>query len=468
MADLTCDVAIIGAGTAGLAAERAARRNGAATLLIDPDFHGNTCTSVGCMPSKLLIAAGDAAHGVRAAGVFGVHAGPPRIDGAQVMHRVRALRDDFVASVDETVAEIPDGIAVRGKARFTGPTTLLLDDGRTIAAGAIVIATGSRPAMPEAFAAIGERILTNETVFELATLPASLGVIGAGPLGLELAQAFARLGVDVAVFDKGDALGGLHDEDADGLHAILTPELAIRLGVELEAAADGDGVRLSWTGADVGSQVFEWVLVASGRTPNLDDLGLDTTGLKLGEKGVPDHDRHMTRCGESAIFLAGDADAERPVLHEASSEGAIAGRNAAQHPAVTPGHRTVPFALMFTDPAVAVIGDTQAEDAITGTASFEDQGRARVMATNRGFVRLYANRGDGRLIGAIVAAPAGEHLAHLLAFAIEQGCTATRLLDMPIYHPTYEEGLKPALREICKCAGTEPPADRDEGGPGGA
>ena len=209
LADFNIDVAIIGAGTAGLAAERKARASGTRTLLIDPYFSGTTCANVGCMPSKLLIAAGNAAHHVRMAGEFGIETGPPKVDGPKVMARVRRLRDDFVSGVKKQIADLPDGVTVKAAARFASPTELALDDGRIVAAKAIVIAVGSSPVIPPPFEDLGDAVITNESLFGLKDLPGSVGVIGAGPLGLELAQALARLGVHVEVFDKSARLAGL-------------------------------------------------------------------------------------------------------------------------------------------------------------------------------------------------------------------------------------------------------------------
>ena len=466
MDDLTCDVAIIGAGTAGLAAERSARSNGATTLLIDETFGGTTCASVGCMPSKLLIAAADAAHAVRRAHVFGVHADAV-IDGAAVMARVRKERDKFVAGVEESIAKMPDGVKIKARGRFTGPTTLALDDGRTVRAKAVVIATGSSPAMPDMFDAVKDRVLTNETIFDLETLPGSVGVIGAGPLGLELAQALVRLGVETMVFDQGDAVAALKDSHvAEALHTILEHELPIKLGVETRAVPDGDGVRLSWSGESSGDQRFDYLLVATGRPPRLKGLGLETTGLDLDDHGSPEYASETMQCGDAPIFLAGDADHDRPVLHEASSEGTIAGRNAAHFPDVTAAERMVPFSIMFTEPQVAVIGVVPKDgsaDIVVGTASYTDQGRAKVMACNAGLVRFYADAKDGKLTGATMAGPGVEHSAHLIAWAIQSGWTATETLALPFYHPTFEEGLKPALLAICHAVHAAPPPFRDDG-----
>ncbi|WBO21372.1 dihydrolipoyl dehydrogenase [Sphingomonas abietis] len=476
MSRIERDVAIIGAGTAGLAAERAARKAGATTILIDDRFAGTTCATVGCMPSKLLIAAGHAAHAVRTAGTFGIDAPPPAIDGAAVMRRVRAQRDAFVAATIETIDAIPEGIRRQGRARFRDASTLALDDGTSVAARAIVIATGSRPHVPEMFRVLGDRVLTNETLFELGTLPASIAVVGSGILGLELAQALVRLGVAVVVFDQKEAIAGLQDDAVEAaLRDILSRELPFHLGVELVASLDDGQARLDWSGPTQGSQAFDYVLVAAGRPPALDDLGLGDTGLSLDEHGVPLFDRRTMRCGESAIFLAGDADADRPVLHEASAEGAIAGRHAACYPTLTPADRGVAFSIMFTDPPVAIVGkqlgkqlgEAGAERPVIGCSSYADQGRAKVEGRNAGLVRIYATPTDGRLTGACLVGPGMDHIGHLFAWAIERGETATALLRLPFYHPTFEEGVKSALRQICDTVHSALPSDRDDGAPPG-
>lgn len=463
MADLICDVAIIGGGTAGLAAERSARAAGATTILIDDRFAGTTCATVGCVPSKLLIAAAHSAHAIRSASVFGIGAQEPEIDGVAVMNRLRKERDGLIAATIETIDEIPDGVRQKARARFVDRTTLELDDGRRVTARTVVIATGSRPHVPEMFQPLGDRVLTNDTIFDLPDLPGSVAVIGAGPLGLELAQALVRLGVDTIVLDEGDRLAGLHDDAvAADLGDILARELPIHLGVSLSVRRTDHAANLSWDGRAKGSKTVDYVLVATGRPPQLKGLGLEHTGLELDEHGTPIFDRDTLQCGDSAIFIAGDADADRPVLHEASSEGAIAGRNAASFPKVEPAARGVLFAIMFTDPPMATLGKL-ADDGVVGCASYADQGRARIEARNAGLVHLYAEPAEGRLTGAAMVGPGIDHIAHLIAWAIERGETATKLLELPFYHPTFEEGLKSALREICAAVYSPLPRDRDEG-----
>lgn len=466
---LQCDVAVIGAGTAGLAAERAARNNGASTLLIDPDFNGTTCATVGCMPSKLLIAAGRKAVQISRAGMFGIEVDGVRIDGPAVLQRVRAEGDRFAAGTRKSIADLPEHVTIRARACFSGPRRLLLDDGRSVEARAIVIATGSAPILPEPFAALGDAALTSDSIFELADLPRRLAVVGSGAIGLELAQAFAHLGVKVVLFDKGERMAKLRCPKVHAhLREALENDLDLHLGVEVTPASESNGVRLHWSGASKGDALFDKLLVAVGRKPQLEALGLAKLGLELDDHGVPIHDRKTMRCGDSAVFLAGDVAADLALLHEASHDGAIAGRNAAAFPAPIPVERSTALRITFTEPVLATIGEAEEVGAITGTTDFADQGRARVDGVNRGALTLYAAAPHGRLIGADLIAPAGDHLAHMLTWAIQSRLTATQLLAMPFYHPTIEEGLKQALRTICAATPIDLPPDQDSGTPSGA
>lgn len=466
---IECDVAIIGAGTAGLAAERAARKGGASTLLIDPLFDGTTCATVGCMPSKLLIAAAKAVRGIHRAELFGITASDVRIDGAAVFRRVRSERDRFAALTRKSFEDLPQGIAIKARARFQDTGHLALDDGRVVKARTIIIATGSAPAIPPAFAGLRNMILTNETVFDLEEVPKRLAVIGSGSIGLELAQAFAGLGTSVSLFDRGVRLGKIRCPRVQAsLLKIIRRDMDIYLETDVTPEPISDGMKLRWSGSEPGEAIFDKVLVAVGRPPQLSGLGLERTGIALDDRGVPVHDRATMRCGDSSIFLAGDAAADLPLLHEASHDGAIAGRNAAAWPKRIRTKRHVPFSITFTDPVTVSIGRSEAEGAVTGTADFSDQGRSRVEGVNEGALTLYASAPDGKLIGADLTAPAGEHLGHMIAWAIEQGLTATQMLEMPFYHPTVEEGLKEALRTICAATPLPLPDDQDSGVPSGS
>lgn len=455
------DVAVLGAGTAGLAAERHARREGASTLLIDPEFAGTTCATVGCMPSKLLIAAAEAAQSVRHAARFGIHAAP-RVNGREVMQRVRRLRDDFAQGVREDIAGLPEGTCIRASARFEAPGVLTLDNGARVEARSVVIATGASSALPAPYEAVAEDVLTNATVFELDDLPRTLGVIGAGPLGLELAQAMHRLGVRVEVFDAGEQLAALPEETSKALFDILTQSFPIHLNCKPDPAPHPEGVALSWDG---GEARFDKILMGAGRPPNLKALALENAGLELDDHGTPHFDPNTMQCGDAPVFIAGDANHDRPLLHEASQEGTIAGRNAAAFPDLRSTERKVAFSIAFTRPAAAVIGTIPEHgdsDHVTGEVDFSDQGRAVVMGQAHGLARIHARADDGKLVGASLCAPEGEHLAHLLAWLIQGGTTASEALNLPFYHPTLEEGLKTALQEICAKCGQQRPWQRDD------
>jgi dihydrolipoamide dehydrogenase len=469
MVVLECDVAIIGAGTAGLAAERAARKAGAKTLLIDEHFAGTTCAAVGCMPSKLLIAAANAVHNARRISTFGIMATEPIVDGSAVMGRLREERDAFVSATLKSISDIPPEIRVPQRARFINDTTLRLDDGRHVAARAFVVATGSRPSMPKMFNGFERYIFTNENLFEMSTLPRSMAVVGAGPLGLELAQALARLGVETEVFEQKKNLPAVPDaEIAKAVISELSADLPIHLGVKLVARSEEKGVHISWSGTSTGNRKFDRILVAAGRPPELGDLNLAATGVATDRRGTPHFDNSTMQCGDSSIFLAGDVDGERAVLHEALFEGAIAGKNAAAFPNVRRHSRTVPVSIVFIDPLLAMIGEPASEGTVVGTSSYAEQGRAKVEARNAGLVRIIADRETGAVRGAVLFGPGMDHIAHLFAWAIERGETAVQMLRLPFYHPTFEEGLKPALREICEEVMAHEVASFDEVVPSGA
>ncbi|MGD8907638.1 MAG: FAD-dependent oxidoreductase, partial [Gammaproteobacteria bacterium] len=189
------DVAIIGAGTAGLNARRAVEREGGRPLLIESGPYGTTCARVGCMPSKLVIAAADVAHEIDGAARFGIRVPEYEVDGSAVMDRVRSERDRFAGGVVRDTEALPEEQRLRGHARFTGPTSLLVDNRVEVKARAVIIAAGSSPHIPPPFEGIRDRILTNDDVFELERLPSTLAVVGTGIIGLELGQALHRLGV---------------------------------------------------------------------------------------------------------------------------------------------------------------------------------------------------------------------------------------------------------------------------------
>jgi dihydrolipoamide dehydrogenase len=456
MQNMKVDVAVIGAGTAGLAAYRAAKSHGKHVVLIEGGLYGTTCARVGCMPSKLLIAAAEAAHAITEAPGFGVHSGPLHIDGRAVMARVRAERDRFVGLVLDGVEKIDEADRLRGYAHFIDNNHLRLDNHSVIEAERIVIATGSRPQIPDTLTKLGSRLLVNDDVFEWTDLPESVAVVGSGVIGLELGQALHRLGVRVTVFGRSGRVAQLTDPEVNAAAVrILDGELDLHLHTTiLSAETDGERVQLHYRCQDGSERTehFRYVLAASGRIPNVDRLQLDRTALDLDEHGVPEFNPETMQCGNSPIFIAGDANDAQPLLHEAADQGRIAGDNAGRFPMVHAGLRRAPINIAFTDPNIAVIGRSWRELApgsfVCGQVSFEDQGRSRVMRQNRGLLRIYGECGSNRLLGAEMVGPRAEHLAHLLAWATQNGMTIPDMLTMPFYHPVIEEGVRTALRDL--------------------
>lgn len=440
------DVIILGAGSAGLAALREVRKRTDHWRIVNDGPWGTTCARVGCMPSKMLIEAANAYHARRALHTFGIEgADALRVDLPAVLRRVRALRDDFVAG---TLAATDAGErAISGHARLLDAQRVEVN-GQVHTARRIIIATGSRPIVPEDWLAFGDRILTTDTLFEQPTLGPRVAVIGLGPLGVEIAQALARLGVEVMAFATGNTVAGLSDPAInDALLARLKDEFIVNVGDKAELREVAGGIQVT-NGSATG--VVDQVVAAMGRRPNLEHLGLDTLGVELDDKGRPPIDPCTLQVGDLPVFIAGDADGDRPLLHEAADEGHIAGLNAL---APTPRGfaRRTPLAITFSQPHAAVVGQRHADlpegQWVGGTVDFARQGRARVAQCNHGRLNVYAEHGSGRLLGAELCTPAGEHMAHLLALAVEQRLTVHDLLRMPFYHPVLEEGLRTALRD---------------------
>ncbi|MFW5824744.1 MAG: dihydrolipoyl dehydrogenase [Marinobacter sp.] len=453
------DVAILGAGTAGMGAYRAARKHTDNLVMIEAARYGTTCAMVGCMPSKLLIAAAEAAHDARHAGLFGVNTGDVSVDGAAVMKRVRQERDRFVGSVVEAVEGFPQAHRVRGHARFLSPHRLKVGDNLEIEADRVVIATGSRPNIPGFLKAAEDRLVVNDDLFEWQDLPRSVAVFGPGAIGLELGQALSRLGVRVRMFGVGGAVGPIQDSeirqcalDTFNDEFPLNPDADTR---KIVRTSDGVAITFVDSGGVEVTETFDCLLAATGRRPNIDHLDIQNASLELDDQGVPVFNRYTLRCGDSHIFIAGDVNAEQPLLHEAADEGRIAGNNAGAYPKVRAGLRRVPLAVVFTDPQIATAGKTiqqVAEDCrgrfAVGAVSFQGQGRSRVIGKNRGLLRVYGEHGSGLFMGAEMFGPKAEHIGHLLAWAAQQRMTVSQMLDMPFYHPVIEEGVRTALRDL--------------------
>jgi dihydrolipoamide dehydrogenase len=300
-------------------------------------------------------------------------------------------------------------------------------------------------------------------VFDWRVLPGSVAVLGPGIIGLELGQALHRLGVRVVVLGRGGRVGPIADPEIRAYTvAAFNQEFTLEPdGHIVDIQREDNRVAIRRKGADSEEQTeyFDYVLAATGRTPNIESIGLDKTTLELDTNGVPLSDPATTqtraRGGRSSIFIAGDTANFIPLLHEAADEGRIAGENAARVASgkrVSRALRRAPLGVVFTDPQIAIVGGgwqaLKKGSFAVGQVSFEDQGRSRILFKNKGLLNVYGDIASGRFLGAEMLAPAAEHLGHLLAWALQNKMTVAQMLEMPFYHPVIEEGLRTALRDL--------------------
>lgn len=439
-------LAILGAGTAGLTALKEARRYTDDIVLINAGPYGTTCARVGCMPSKALLEVAHAYGRRDWLAECGMRGGEAlAMDLPAAMAHVRTLRDGFTAgaiSMTEALGER----SIDGRPRFLSPTTLEVN-GERIEAEAVIIATGTRPNLPEDWRQLGDRVLTSNEVFELEAPGRRVGVVGLGPIGVELGQAFAQLGCEVHGFTRGSRIAGLNASAVNqSLLDVLRRQMHVTTEADVTLSEGKAGILMQASDREV---EVDWVLASLGRRPNVEGLELQNLGVALDARGVPAFDRSTLRVGELPVFIAGDVDGLRPLMHEAADAGRIAAYQAL-HPQPECLARRTPMGVVFTDPGAGYAGlaadSLPASGVIAGSADFARQGRALTAGRNAGCLQVYVDELDGRLLGAEMVAPEAEHLLHLLAWSIQQEMTVDQLLAMPFYHPTVEEGLRTALQ----------------------
>ena len=452
MEERQVDVAIIGSGSAGLYAMSKVRPSGKSVVLINGGELGTTCARVGCMPSKAVIQIAEDFHRRGVFKRFGVE-GHERlsVDVSEAMGYVQDLRDVFVERViSNSTDKMPEGMFVAGYTRFVEPNLLEMDNGQRIRAGKVIIATGSRPIVPAAWAPFRDRIITTDDFFELEELPASIAVIGLGVIGLEIGQSLHRLGCTVVGIDIQEAVGGLTDPVAiKSAVEIIGGAVELWIGHEAQISEGSNGrLRVSAGGNTI---EVERVLASMGRQPNVEKLGLDAIGVPMDERGVPLFDPGTMQVGDLPLFLAGDVTGERPLLHEAGDEGRIAGQNAVSD-TVSAYRRKTPLNITFCDPNIVQVGQPYAsldpETTAIGEVQMAPVGRAIIMAKNKGVIRVYADKTTGTMLGAEMVCIKAENLGHLLAWSIQQGLKVGELLQMPFYHPVIEEALQAALYDL--------------------
>ncbi len=446
---LTPDICVIGAGSAGLVVAAGASQLGAATVLVEAGRMGGDCLNTGCVPSKALLAAANAAAAIRRAPAFGVAAGAPEIDFAGVHDHVH----EVIASIaPHDSVERYEGLGVtvfQAQGRFTAPDTLAVGD-TLVRARRFVVATGAGPLVPPIPGLDTVAFLTNETVFDLAERPDHLLVLGGGPIGCELAQAFRRLGAAVSLVEMATLLPKDDPEAVDVVRQRLRAEgIALHEGAKAtRIAADAAGIALtvSRSRAGAGDEAETVIrgshlLVAAGRKPGIDGLGLDAAGVAHTGAGIT-VDAHL-KTSNRRIYAIGDVTGGLQFTHMAAHHAGVVIKNALFRLPAKVEARAVPW-VTFTDPELAQVGLSEtAARAAQGEirvlrAGFAESDRARAERRRDGFVKVITDR-RGRILGAtIVGAHAGE-LIQPWILAIRSRLKIGAVAEMVAPYPTLGE-----------------------------
>jgi len=444
------DLIVIGAGSAGLTAARFGARVGATVLLVERDRVGGDCTWTGCIPSKTLLHAAKVAHLIRGAEMFGISAAEVRVDFPRVMGQVKAVIDQVYRFESPGRLEAEGIGLLKGEARFVDKNTIDVS-GRRVKANRFVIATGADPVLPPIQGLAETPYLTYETVFDLAALPTHLLVLGAGPVGIELAQAFLRLGSRVTVLEEEDRILPIADPEAVEVLArgLVAEGMQIKTGYRMHRLLSSAArVVASSAGTNVEGDAL---LVAVGRKPRLDRLDLQRIGVEVNGKParikVDDH----LRTTAPTIYAAGDVTGSFQFTHYAGFQGFQAARNALL-PGVSKGvQATVPW-VVFTDPEVGQVGVTEAEARRRSDRvrvhrwPMARVDRAQTQAATEGFIKIVTEP-DGTVLGATIVASLADPMVNELAVAMAGGIKLSRLASTIHAYPTYGFGIQQLAAE---------------------
>ncbi|MCL5985441.1 MAG: dihydrolipoyl dehydrogenase [Actinobacteria bacterium] len=455
MEQVELDAAVIGAGSAGLRAMARILNKTDNALIFEGGKEGTTCARIGCMPSKAFIHVANMMHTTTLFEHVGIEFdGDLKFDSRKAMKHVRDIRDSLVEGTINGYRHFHDKV-VHEYAEFIDPMTLRAGD-TTYKCKAIVLACGSTPIVPPGWNLVDDKIITTDTVFELEELPKTALVIGMGAIGIELGQAMSRMGVKVTGVEMLDVIAGIQDPVIEReFKAALSNEFEIMTKTTAILDSVNEKVFLksmeSWEGLSRG---FDLIVLASGRRLNFDHLNIEESGLTLGEGKVPVYDKNTLKCEGQNVFIAGDASFRRPLLHEATDEGIIAGLNAVSDGKLVSFKPRVPLSIIFTDPNVCSVGQQYNEltpdSFVIGVGSYANQGRAAVSDIDFGLIHIYVDKNSRKILGAEMAAPAGEHLSHSIASYIQNKMTVDEAFRIPYYHPTFEEGISSALNNAMR------------------
>jgi mercury(II) reductase len=451
------DLVVIGAGSAGFSASITAADQGAQVALIGSGTIGGTCVNIGCVPSKTLIRAAETLHNARVAARFaGITAEAELTDWRSTVRQKDALVSELRQAKYIDLLPAYNGIAYRD-----GPARLVVGgveiDGARIPAGKIIIATGARPAVPAIPGIEAVPYLTSTTALDLEELPRSLLVIGGGYIGAELAQMFARAGVKVTLVCRSRLLPEAEPEIGAALTGYFEDEgITVLSGIGYRAIRKSEnGITLDISRDSQNMTIdADQVLITTGRTPNIEGLGLTEHGIALSPTGGIVVDDRMRTTGPG-IYAAGDVTGRDQFVYMAAYGAKLAAKNALNGDSLRYDNSAMP-AIVFTDPQVASVGLTEAAARAAGhavrisTIGLDQVPRALAARDTRGLIKLVADAGSGRLLGAHILAPGGADSIQTAALAIRQGLTVEDLADMIFPYLTTVEGLKLAALSFGK------------------
>ena len=443
------NLVVIGGGTAGLVTAAGAAGLGAKVALIEKHLLGGDCLNVGCVPSKALIRAARAIAAVRSAGEFGVQIPPgARVDFGQVMERMRRLRADL--SPHDSAQRFRDlGVDVfLGTGQFIGPDSITVS-GQTLRFAKAVLATGARALAPPIPGLQDLPYLTNETLFSLTELPPRLGIIGAGPIGCEMAQSFARFGSEVYLVETERGILPREDRDAAAIVRAALERDGVRLlgrGKELRVAKDSNGVRLQVGSLENGYDIrVDQLLIATGRAPNVEGIGLETVGVQFDRHGVKVNDRLQTT--NKRIYACGDICSPFQFTHAADFMARIVIQNALFKGRARASSLIIPWAT-YTSPEIAHVGLYEENAQKLGlkvdtfTQELSQVDRAILDGETEGFVRIHVRQGTDKIVGAtVVATHAGDFIGEL-TLAMKGGL-GLKTIGATIHpYPTQAEAIR--------------------------
>ncbi len=456
MSKFEFDSIVIGGGAAGLTASGISANVGAKTMMIERHRLGGDCTWTGCVPSKVLLKAGKVAQNIREASKFGLIGSMPEINFKKVIEHTHRIRQEIYEEADDPkIYEDQNIEVVFGEARFLDAHTLEIDleegEKRTVTSKYFFIATGARAAIPPIEGLDKVNYLTNELLFEIDKLPEELLIIGGGPIGIEMCQAFANLGSKVSVIDMADRI--MQNDDEELVEILMSELRAQGVNFELNASikkVSGDGdkvlIHIEQNGSERIIQGTN-LLIAAGRTPNTEQLNLEKAGVRFGKKGIH-ADKHC-QTNVSHIYAIGDVNGMYQFTHMSEHTAKVAVTSALLKIPMSIDSQNVPW-VTYTSPELGHVGQTEEQLLKNGTSyevyRFPYSKIDRALTDNEavGMIKLFGNKLTGKLYGAsVVGAHAGELISEY-ALAVRNGVSLKNIADTIHPYPSWGLGARRA------------------------